>query len=133
VIEGFGRLRGIAVTGTVIIPQQFLLFRVDADDRVARVLILTPQPRDVLELRVAVGMMAHRFLLPRRASSHGQLPQQASNHASAGGRAQGAEPPRQLAQREVGPQHPDAHRIPRREFREQLPQVRFQLRTGRAS
>ncbi len=84
-------------------------------------------------LRVAVGMVPHRFLLPRRASSQLELPQQASNHAPTGGRAQFEQPPRQLAQRQVGPQHSRPHRIPSREFLQQVPQVLGQLRTGRAS
>src|SRR3972149_4163828 len=126
--DGFAGL-----AGAVKIPQQFLLFRVDADHGVARSLLFLPQACNVLELRVAVGMVSHRFLLPRRASSQLELPQQASNHAPASGRAQFEQPPRQLAQRQVGPQHSRPQRSPSREFLQQLPQVLFQLRTGRAS
>src|SRR3990172_5157440 len=132
-VEGLDGLRRKGLAGAVKIPQQFLLFRVDADHGVARILILVPQPRDVLELRVAVGMVSHRFLLPRRASSQLELPQQTSNHPPAGGRAQFEQPPRQLAQRQVGPQHSRPHRVASREFLQQLPQIPFQLRTGRAS
>ena len=57
-------------------------------------------------------------------------PQQAANRPPTGGRAQREQPPRQLAQRQVGPQHADPHRIARREFREQLPQVGLQGGTG---
>ncbi len=39
-------------------------FRIDADHRVARGLILPPQPSDVLELGIAIGMMPHRLFEP---------------------------------------------------------------------
>jgi hypothetical protein len=37
-VERFDRLLGLGLAGTVKVPQQFLLFRVDADHRIARVL-----------------------------------------------------------------------------------------------
>ena len=58
----FRRLLGVGRGGAVKVPQQFLLFRADADDRLARVLKLMPQPGDVLELRISIGMVSHRFL-----------------------------------------------------------------------
>ena len=94
VVEGLDGLLGIGLAGAVEIPQQFLLFRVDADHGVARGLVLLPQPRDVLELGVAVGMVSHRFLLARRATPQLELPQQPSNRPPAGGRAQRRQPPR---------------------------------------
>ena len=83
-VEGLDRLLGIADAGTMKIAEQFLLFCVDTDDWIARLLVLAAQARDVLELSIAVGMMSHRLLFPCRASSQFELPQQAADDASAG-------------------------------------------------
>jgi hypothetical protein len=84
VVEGFDRLLGVGLAGAMKVPQQFPLFRVDADDWLVRVLELAPQPGDVLELRVAVGMMSPRFLLPGRAAADLEPPQQPANRSTAG-------------------------------------------------
>jgi hypothetical protein len=57
-IEGLDDLFGESLAGAMKIPRQFLLFRVHADHRIAHCPIFPPQLRDVLELRIAVGMMA---------------------------------------------------------------------------
>lgn len=77
-VEGLDGLLRKGLAGAVKITEQFLLFRVDADHGIAGLPVFPSQSRDVLELGVAVGMMTHGFLLPRRASSHVQLPQQAA-------------------------------------------------------
>ncbi len=130
VIERLDRLLRKSRAGSVEITQQFLLFRVDTDDRIARVEVFPPQPRDVLELCVAVGMMPHRFLLPRGAPSQSELTQQATNRPATGGRAQSTQSSRQFPQRQVGPQDAGPHRVARREFAQHLSQIGFELRTG---
>ena len=66
-VERFHGLGREGCAGTVKIPQQFLLFRVDRNHGIAGRLVLAPQARDVFELGVAVGMVTHRLFLPRRA------------------------------------------------------------------
>jgi hypothetical protein len=68
-VEGFHSLGGEGCTSAVKVPESFLLFRVDRNHRIASGLILAPQARDVVEWRVAVGMVAHRLFLPRRAAA----------------------------------------------------------------
>jgi len=57
-------------------------------------------------------MMTHRFLLSRRPPSQPKLTQQPANNPPAGRRAHRFEPSRQLAQRQVGPEHAGSHRSP---------------------
>ncbi len=59
VVKGFHRLDGEGRARTMKIPQEFLLFRVDRNHRITSRLVLAPQTRNVLKLRVAVGMVAH--------------------------------------------------------------------------
>ena len=77
-------------------------------------------------------MVAHRLCLPRRASAQCALSQQPSDRAATGGRAHRQQPPRQRAQRQVGPQHACAHRIAGGALLSQVAAVRFQgrLRDG---
>ena len=116
VVIGLDRPLGERRAGPVEISQQFLLFRVDADDRIARIEIFPPQPRNVLKLCVAVGMMAHRFLFPRGAPSQSELTQQAANGPATGGRARRGQPPRQFPQRQISPQNTGPHWIARRKL-----------------
>jgi hypothetical protein len=82
VVKGFHRLGGEGRAGTMNIPQEFLLFRVDRNHRITSRLVLAPPPRNVLKWRVAVGMVAHGLFLPRRAAISMQLPQQPSDGAT---------------------------------------------------
>ena len=109
--------------------KQRLLFRVDAEDRLARVLELAPQPGDVLELSVAIRMVSPRDLLPCRAASDLELSQQTTDHAATGRSSRVDQPALQFSQRQVRPPHADAHRIARREFRQPWPQIRLPRRS----
>jgi hypothetical protein len=82
VVKGFHRLGGEGRARTMKIPQEFLLFRVNRNHRITSRLVLAPQTRNVLKLRVAVGMVAHGLFLPRRAATSMQLPQQPSDGAT---------------------------------------------------
>ena len=128
VVECFDGLRGEGLAGAVKVPQQFLLLRVDVEDRLVCVLELAPQPGNVLELSVAIRMVSHRFLLPCRAASDLELSQQTTNHAPTGRSSQVDQPALQFSQRQIRPQHADAQPIARREFLKQLPQIRLQRR-----
>ena len=88
VVEGFHGLGGKGRPGPVKIPQEFLLFRVDGNHRIASRLILAPQACNVFELRIAVGVVAHCLFLPRRSAAHLEFSQQPSDGATTGGRAQ---------------------------------------------
>ena len=74
VVKGFYGLRSEGRASPVKIPQEFLLFCIDRNHRITGRLVLAPQTRNVLKLRVAVGMMAHGLFLPRRAAPYLQLP-----------------------------------------------------------
>ena len=63
VVEGLHGLGGEGRASAVKIPEQLLLLRVDGDHRIASRLILAPQARDVFELGIAIGVVAHRLLL----------------------------------------------------------------------
>ena len=80
--DGFGR-EGRA--SPMKIAQQFLLFRIDGNHRIASSLILASYPRNVFKLGVAVGMMAHRFFLPCRAAAYLEFAQQPSDRPPTGG------------------------------------------------
>ena len=97
VVEGFHRLGGAGGAGTVTVPQSFLLFRVDRNHRIASRRILAPQARDGVAWRVAVRMVAHRLLLPRRAAAQFAFAQPPPDGAATGGRAQHQQPACSLA------------------------------------
>ena len=127
-VKGFDGLGGEGRASTVKVPQQLLLFRLDRNHRIARRFLRVSQADNVFELRVAIGMVTHRLFLARRAAAHLEVSQQPTNRAAAGGRAQCQQPPRQLTQRQVRPQHAFTHRIPSGELLPQGAQVRFQGR-----
>jgi hypothetical protein len=122
-VEGLDGLLREGHAGTMEITEQFLLLRVNADHGIARRCVLLPQLRDVFELRIAIGMMAHRLLLASRATTDSHLFEQPPNHPSTGRRAPRDEPPRELIQRQVRPQHPLAHRVARCEFGQQISEI----------
>ena len=131
VVECFDGLRGEGLAGAVKVPQQFLLLRVDVEDRLICILELAPQPGNVLELSVAIRMVSHRFLLPCRAASDLELSQQTTNHAPTGRSSQVDQPALQFSQRQIRPQHADAQPIARREFLKSC--LRFASSVGRDS
>jgi hypothetical protein len=126
VVEGFHGLSGEGRAAPVKMPQSFFLFRVDRNHRITGGLILAPQARDVFELCVAVRVVAHRLFLPRCAAAQLEFAQHPPDCASTGGGAQCQQPSRQLAQRQIGPQHAFAHRIASGALLPQLTEVRFQ-------
>src|SRR5262249_30780169 len=128
VIERFDGLGGEGRPYTVKVPKQLLLFRIDRNHRIAGRFILASQAGDVFKLCVSSGVVTHRLFLARRAAAHLEVPQQSTNRAAAGRRASCQQPPRQLAQRPVRPQHAFAHRIASRELLQQGAEVRFQGR-----
>ncbi len=131
VVECFDGLRGEGLAGAVKVPQQFLLLRVDVEDRLVCVLELAPQPGNVLELSVAIRMVSHRFLLPCRAASDLELSQQTTDHAPTGRSSQVDQPALQFSQRQIRAQHADAQPIARREFLKSC--LRFASSVGRDS
>ena len=70
------------------IPQQFLLFRVDADDGTSRFEVLLFELGDLFELCIAVSMLPHGSFLLRLATTISVFPQQTRHDVFSGGSSQ---------------------------------------------
>ena len=68
------RLDAVRHTVTVKIPEQFLLFRVNADDGTSRFEVLLFELGDLFELGIAVGMLSHGAILLRLATTISVFP-----------------------------------------------------------
>ena len=123
------RLDAVRHTVTVKIPEQFLLFRVNADDGTSRFEVLLFELGDLFELGIAVGMLSHGAILLRLATTISVFPQQVRYDVFSGGSSQRFQSSRDLPAREVRPFDVCPHRIAGGVVAEHLPKVLDQLRT----
>ncbi len=85
VIVNNRRLDAVGHAVAVEISEQFLLFRVDADDGTSRFEVLLFELGDLFELCIAVGMLSHGPILLRLATTISVFPQQARHDVFSGG------------------------------------------------
>ena len=110
-------------------PEQFLLFRVDADHGASRIEVLLLELGDLFELRIAVGVLSHRTLFLRFATTVSLFPQQTRHDVFTDRSSQCFQSSRNLPASEVRPLDVRAHRIPGGVVAQNLQKVFDQLRT----
>src|SRR6266545_369121 len=110
-IEGREDLLRVEMAVAVEGAQQLLLLRVDAQDRVVRLQVLLLEPGDVLELLVAVGMLAHGLGFLSLALDITILAEQLLDHGHADRCAGFFQPLSDLRAGQIGPPDPLTHRV----------------------
>jgi len=123
------RLDAVRHTVAVEIPEHFLLFCVDADHGKSRFKVLLFEFSDLFELCVAVGVLSHRALLLRLATTVSLFPQQTRHDVFTGRRPQCFQSSRNLPAREIRPLDVRTHRIAGGVVAQNLQKVLHQPRT----
>ena len=112
VVEHLDDLLGVQLAIAVEVAQQFLLFRVHAHDRLARLQVLLLESGDVLKLSVAIRMSRPHRLDLLRLAFHVPVPlEQLLDHTLPGGRPAFRQPLGNLTPRQVGPLDACPHRV----------------------
>ena len=128
-IEGREDLLGVEVALPVEVAHQFLLLGVDAQDRVIGLQVLLPEPGDVLELLVTVGMLAHGLGLLGLALDVAILSEQLLDHGHAYRCAGVLEPLGDLREGQIGRSDVVTHRVARGVVPQHAQEVLLQLRS----
>jgi hypothetical protein len=110
-IEGLHWFLRVKMAGAKQKPQEFLVFRVNAEDRIRRFLVFSTKAGDDLKLLIALGMAFQRQIFLSFAASQIVPIEQLGHDRNADREAALGEFSSDLGPRKIGPQNAFAHGI----------------------